>query len=60
MEASRVMRTELPAELGETTFYDETTKPGRWTLLINDTEIDIMERAMIIDGKTSIAPAEER
>lgn len=55
-EVTRVNRRELPAELGYTTFHDETLRPGRWTVVVNNTEIDIMERALIVNGATEIAP----
>lgn len=55
-EVERISRTELPPELGETTFYDETLGPGRWTLVLAGTELDIMERAMMVDETIEIAP----
>jgi hypothetical protein len=55
-EVTRVNRRELPAELGCTTFHDETIRPGRWTVVVNNAEIDIMERALIVNGTTEIAP----
>jgi hypothetical protein len=55
-EVTRVNRRELPAELGCTTFHDETIEPGRWTVVVNTTEIDIMERALVVNGTTEIAP----
>jgi hypothetical protein len=50
---------ELPKEVGQTTFTDETVKPGRWTLVIDSVELDIMERALIIDGETELGPAND-
>ena len=55
-EIDRATRSELPSELGHTTFHDETLRPGRWTVVINETEIDIMERALIVDGTKEVAP----
>ncbi len=55
-EVERVSRTELPLELGQTVFHDETLRPGRWIIMLHDTEIDIMERALIVDDTTEIAP----
>lgn len=55
-DIDRVRLSNLPADIGTTTFADETVRPGRWTLRLADTELDIMERAMIIDGKREIAP----
>lgn len=57
-EIERANRSELPPELGRTTFYDETLRPGRWTVVVNDTELDIMERALIVNGDAEIAPQE--
>ncbi|TWU05853.1 hypothetical protein Pla52nx_001741 [Stieleria varia] len=54
-EIERATRMELPAELGKTTFHDETLRPGRWRLMLDGTELDIMERALIVDGTTEIA-----
>jgi hypothetical protein len=50
---------ELPKEVGQTTFTDETVKPGRWTLVIDGVELDIMERALIIDRETELSPAND-
>jgi hypothetical protein len=50
---------ELPKEVGQTTFTDETVKPGRWTLVIDGVELDIMERALIIDGGMELRPAND-
>lgn len=55
-EIHRIRRPELPAEVGVTTFYDETIRPGRWTFVVGGREIDVMERALILDGKTEIQP----
>ncbi len=55
-EIERATRMELPAELGKTTFHDDTLRPGRWALVLDGTELDIMERALIVDGATEIAP----
>lgn len=53
-DIERASRMELPAE--QTKFHDETLRPGRWTVVINETEIDIMERALIVDRTTEIMP----
>jgi hypothetical protein len=42
----RTSREDFPSDIGQTTFFDETLKPGRWTLIIADTEVDIMERGL--------------
>ena len=55
-EIARANWLELPAELGRTTFHDFTLRPGRWTVVVNETEIDIMERALIVNGAAEIAP----
>ena len=55
-EVERISRLELPNAIGETIFQDETLRPGRWTVVLNKTELDIMERALIVDRKTEITP----
>lgn len=55
-EIERANWLELPAELGRTTFHDETLRPGRWTVVVKDTELDILERALIVNGAAEIAP----
>lgn len=55
-DIERASRMDLPEDLGRTTFHDETLRPGRWTVVIQETEIDIMERALIVDRTTEIAP----
>lgn len=55
-DIERASRMNLPEELGQTTFHDETLRPGRWTVVIQETEIDIMERALIVDRATEVAP----
>lgn len=54
---NRVTIDELPPDIGETTFSDETLKPGRWTLTLDGVEIDIMEARLIIDRERELAPA---
>ena len=54
-EVDRASRMELPLEVGRTTFYDETLRPGRWKVVVNETEIDIMERALIVNGTAETA-----
>src|SRR5687768_4548666 len=39
-EFSRIGRKELNPALGTTTFFDETLKPGRWTVRLDGTKID--------------------
>jgi hypothetical protein len=55
-DIERASRMNLPEDLGQTTFHDETLRPGRWTLVIQETEIDIMERALIVDRATEVVP----
>lgn len=55
-DVHRIRRPELPAEVGLTTFHDETIRPGRWTFVVGGREIDVMERALIIDRTTAIQP----
>jgi hypothetical protein len=52
----RVNIDPFPPSSGKTTHWDETTKPGRWTVIIDGVEIDMMERALIIDKTTELAP----
>lgn len=47
-DIERASRMNLPEELGQTTFHDETLRPGRWTVVIQEIEIDIMERELIL------------
>lgn len=58
-EVSRVPRTELSVQFGRTTFFDETLRPGRWTIDANGIKIDIMPRAMILNSTTEIRPQHE-
>jgi len=46
----RVRREDLPPAIATTTFYDVTLKPGRWALVIDGVELDIMESRMVVDG----------
>jgi hypothetical protein len=52
----RVNIDTFPPSAGKTTHRDETTKPGRWTVVIDGVEIDMMDRALIIDKTTELAP----
>lgn len=55
-DVHRIRRPELPAEVGMTTFHDETIRPGRWTFVVGGREVDVMERALILDRITEIQP----
>ena len=52
----RVSRSELPPDVGKTVSYDETIKPGAWTVDLHGTEIQILERALILNKGTEIKP----
>ena len=52
----RVSRSELPPDVGKTVSYDETIKPGTWTVDLHGTEIQILERALILNKGTEIKP----
>lgn len=52
----RVNIDTFPSSAGNSTHWDETVKPGRWTVVIDGVEIDMMERALIIDKTTEIDP----
>lgn len=55
-DVDRVSRGELPPELGKSLSYDETLKPGEWTVDLHGTEFQIMERALILNKDTEIKP----
>ena len=55
-ESDRLSRREFPTDTGTTMSYDETTLPGRWTLVVAGCKVDIMENALIINGERQIAP----
>jgi hypothetical protein len=57
-DIERLARQQLPPEVGTTTFFDETIRPGRWTLVLGGAKLDIMERALILDDGTEILPTE--
>ncbi len=49
-DVDRVTREDLPSDVGVTTFYDDTLRPGRWMVVIDGVELDIMEAGWDIDG----------
>ena len=53
-DVMRSSRLEFPKDIGNTTFFDETLKPGRWTIIIEGSTIDIMEDSIIIDEPTML------
>jgi hypothetical protein len=55
-DVHRIRRPELPLEVGVTTFYDETIRPGRWNFVVGGREIDVMESRLILDGTTEMQP----
>ncbi|QDU91230.1 hypothetical protein Pla175_46500 [Pirellulimonas nuda] len=57
-DVDRATRQNLPAALATTVFYDDTMRPGRWTVAISGTTLDIMEHALIINGATQLTPLE--
>ena len=57
-DIEQLTRQQLPAEIGTTTFSDETIRPGRWTLVLGGAKLDIMERAMILDDGSELLPNE--
>jgi hypothetical protein len=57
-DIERVPRELLPPDVATTTFYDVTARPGRWTLVMDDTEIDIMPAGLDIDGVPIVSPQE--
>jgi hypothetical protein len=40
----------------KTLFYDETLKPGRWTVQIDDLKLDIMEARLTVNDKIDCLP----
>ena len=40
----------------KTLFYDETLKPGRWTVQIDDIKLDIMEARLTVDDEIDCLP----
>jgi hypothetical protein len=52
----RVNIDTFPSSAGKTTHRDETVKPGRWTVVIDGVEIDMMEHVLTIDKTTELDP----
>jgi hypothetical protein len=57
-EFSRVARRDLDPALGATTFYDDTMKPGRWTVFVGTTKFDIMEVRLVVNDQTELTPGQ--
>jgi hypothetical protein len=57
-EFSRLKREELSPADATTLFYDETVKPGRWTLNLDRTKVDIMPSRLIIDDNGELRPGQ--
>ena len=55
-EINRVTREQLPDDVATTTFYDVTMRPGRWTIVIDGIELDIMEAGWTVDGVADRLP----
>ena len=55
-DINRVNRRQLPPGVGTTIFHDESFRPGRWTLMLGNVKLDIMQRALIVDDRTEILP----
>jgi hypothetical protein len=51
---SRVARADADPNVVTTTFFDDTLKPGRWTLTLDGTKLDIMEARMWIDDQQTV------
>ena len=47
---SRRTRKQLQSRDVETTFFDDTIRPGRWTIRIHGITLDFMERGIDVNG----------
>lgn len=57
-DIGRLTCRQVPADVGSTTFVDETVRPGRWTLILGGIKLDIMERAMVLADGTEVPPSD--
>lgn len=48
---SNVLRTELKSDDVTTSFYDVTVPPGRWTVNVHGTKLDIMPEFIVVNEK---------
>ena len=53
-----LMRTEINSPDVQTVFHDQTVPPGRWTLNLNGTKLDIMEARIILNHKIEGGPSD--
>jgi hypothetical protein len=53
---SHLLRTQVRSPDVTTLFYDETVPPGRWTLKVNRTKVDIMPARIIVDDEAEGDP----
>ena len=58
-EIQRCLREDLPADVGQTVFYDITIRPGRWTVMIDGAKLDIMECGLFDKNDTQIVQPED-
>ncbi len=58
-EVQRCLREDLPADVGQTTFYDITIRPGRWTVMVDGAKLDIMECGLFDENDNLLAPAKD-
>jgi hypothetical protein len=59
-QIERLSRVDLPPAIGKTLSHDDTVKPGEWTLDLYGTEVQIMERALILNRSAEIMPLDSR
>ncbi len=55
-EFDRCIRNTCPRSVVESVSWDETLGPGRWKIRVLQTDLDIMERGLSVNGKTEICP----
>ena len=51
-------RTEINSPDVQTVFHDQTVPPGRWTLNLNGTKLDIMEARIIVNDEIEGGPSD--
>lgn len=55
-ELDRCSRSNCPSNVIESLTWDDSLGPGRWKIKVLQTELDIMERGLVVNGKTEIQP----